>query len=101
MLPIKHLVNKYGEPTTPQKLETGTKPSVSNLHVLLFTCVVKKSTTHADTKALNMHHQPLKSFRVILVGIPQYQKGYLIYVHSTQKIVSSHDVVFYETFLVY
>ena len=28
VLPIKHLVNQYGEPTTPHKLETGTKTSV-------------------------------------------------------------------------
>ena len=25
VLPIKNLVNKVGEPTTPQKMETGTK----------------------------------------------------------------------------
>ena len=31
VLPIKHLVNQYGGPTTPHKLETGTKASVSNL----------------------------------------------------------------------
>ena len=24
VLPIKDLINQYGEPTTPQKLETGT-----------------------------------------------------------------------------
>ena len=24
--PIKYLVNQYGEPTMPQKLETGTEP---------------------------------------------------------------------------
>ena len=28
ILPIKHLVNQDGEPTTPQKLATGIKPSV-------------------------------------------------------------------------
>ena len=33
ILPIKHFVNRYGEPTTPQKLETSTKPLVSNLRV--------------------------------------------------------------------
>ena len=26
VLPIKHLVNQDGEPTTPQKLATGIKP---------------------------------------------------------------------------
>ena len=28
VLPIKHLLNQYVEPTTSHKLETGTKPSV-------------------------------------------------------------------------
>ena len=29
VLPIKDLINKYGDSTTPHKLATGTKPSVS------------------------------------------------------------------------
>ena len=33
VLQIKHLVNKDGESTTPQKLATGTEPSVSNIRV--------------------------------------------------------------------
>ena len=41
-----------------------------------------------------MRHQSQKNFRGMFVGIPQHQKGYLIYVPSTRKIVSSHDVVF-------
>ena len=41
ILPIKHLVNQYGEPTTTHKLATGTKPLVSNISVLFFTCVVQ------------------------------------------------------------
>ena len=36
VLPIKNLIHEYGNPTTPQKLETGTKPSVSHLRVLFF-----------------------------------------------------------------
>ena len=35
----------------------------------------------------------------IFVVITQHQKGYLIYVPSIRKIVSSHDVVFDETFI--
>ena len=31
VLPIKYLINKDGDPTTPYKLATGTKPSVSHL----------------------------------------------------------------------
>ena len=57
VLPIKPLVNQDGEPTTPQKLSTGKKSSVSNLRVLLFPFVVKKASAHVDTKALNMRHQ--------------------------------------------
>ena len=94
VLPIKHLVNQYGEPTTPHKLATGTKPSVSNLRVLFCPFVVRKATENVDTKALNMRHQSQKGFLVIFVGILQHQKGYLIYVPSTCKIFSSRDAVF-------
>ena len=41
-----------------------------------------------------MRHQSQKRFWGIFVGISQHQKGYLIHVHSTRKVVSSHDVVF-------
>ena len=72
VLPIKHLVNQYGEPTTPHKLETGTKPSVSNQHILFFMCVVRKATSHVGTKSLNMRHQSQKFFCGIFAGIPQH-----------------------------
>ena len=36
ILPIKDLINKDGDPTTPHKLATGTKPSVSHLRVLFY-----------------------------------------------------------------
>ena len=36
VLPIKDLIKKYGDPTTPYKLLTGTKPSVSHLRLLFF-----------------------------------------------------------------
>ena len=64
VLPIKHLVNQYFEPTTAHKLATGTKPSVSNLRVLLCLYVLQKSTAHIYKKALNMCHQSQKVFRV-------------------------------------
>ena len=94
VLLIKHSVNQDSEPTTPHKLATGTKHSVSNLPVLLCRCVVQKATAYVSPKALNMRHQTQKGFRGIPVVITQQQKFYLIYVPSTQKIVSSHDVVF-------
>ena len=56
VLPIKDFINEDGDPTTPHKLETGTKPSVSHLRVLFFPCVVQKSNSHVQTKALNMCH---------------------------------------------
>ena len=45
-----------------------------------------------------MRHQAQKGFRDILVGIPEYQKGYLVYVPSTRKIISPYDVVFNKSF---
>ena len=41
-----------------------------------------------------MLHQAQKGFCGIFVGIPQHQKGYLVYVPSTRNIISSYDVVF-------
>ena len=46
VLPIKDLINEYGDPTTPYKLATGTKPSVSHLRVLFRPCVVQKDKAH-------------------------------------------------------
>ena len=100
VLPIKRLVNQDSEPTTTHKLETDTKPSVSNPRVLFCMCVVLKATAHVYTKELNICHQSQKNSCGIFVGIPQHQKGYLIYVFSTWKLVSSHDVVFDEKNLV-
>ena len=100
VLPIKDLINEDGDPTTPHKLETGTKPSVSHLRMLFCSCVVRKATAHVETKTLNMRHQAKKGFRGIFFGILEHQKGYIVYVPSTRKIISSYDVVFDETFLV-
>ena len=53
---------------------------------------------HVEKKTLNMRHQAQKGFRGIFVGIPEHQKGYLVYVPSTSKIISSYDVVFDDSF---
>ena len=72
VLPIKDLINKDGDPTTPHKLETGTKPSVSHLRVLFCPCVLRKATAHVETKTLNMNHQAQKGFRGIFGGITDH-----------------------------
>ena len=83
VLPIKDLINEDGDPTMPHKLETGMKPSVSHLRVLFCPCVIRKATARVETKTLNMRHQAQKRFRGIFIGIPEHQKGYLVYVPST------------------
>ena len=98
ILPIKDLINEDGDTTTPYKLATGTKPSVSHLRVLFCPCVVRKATAHVETKTLNMRHQAQKGFHGIFVGIPQHQKQYLVYVPSTRNVISSYDVVFDKSF---
>ena len=100
VLPIKDLINEDGDPTTPHKLETGTKASVSYSHVLFCPCVVRKATSHLETKTLNMRHQAQKGFHGIFVVISEHQKIYLVYVPSTRKVISSYNVVFDEKFLV-
>ena len=78
VITTKDLLNEDGHPTTPHKLATGTKPSVSHLRILFCPCVVRKATAHVETKTLNMRHQAQKGFCGIFVGIPQHQKGYLV-----------------------
>ena len=46
VIPIKDLINEDGGPTTPFKLPTGKKPSVSHLRVLFCLCGVRKYTAH-------------------------------------------------------
>ena len=45
-----------------------------------------------------MRHQLKKGFWGIFVKNPQHPKGYLIYITSKRKIVSSNDVIFDEIF---
>ena len=98
VLPIKDLIDEDVDPATQYKIATGTKPSVSHLRVLFFPYVVWKATAHVGKKALNMRHQSRNVFRGIFVGITQHQKGYLVYLPSTRKTLSSYDVVFDESF---
>ena len=97
-LPIKDIINENGDPTTPYKLATGTKPSVSHLCVSFCPCVVRKATAHVETKTLNMRHQAQKGFCGIFVGIPQHKKGYLVHVPKTRKVILSYNVVFDKSF---
>ena len=96
VIPIKYLINEDGDPKMSHKLETGTKPSVSHLRVLFCLCVVRKATSHIETKTLNMRHQAQKGFRGIFIGITEHQKGYLVYIPSTRKVISSYNFVFDE-----
>ena len=100
VLSIKDLVNEDGYLTSSFKLAKGTKHSVSYLSVLFCPCVVWKATAHVGTKTLNMRHQAQEGFCCIFVGITQHQKGYIVYVLITRKIIHSYDVVFDEIFLV-
>ena len=65
--------------------------------MLFSPCVLRKATSHVETKALNMRHQAHKGFHGILVRIPDHQKGSLVYVPITRKIIYIYDVVFDES----
>ena len=66
--------------------------------MLFFPCAVRKATAHVETKTLNMRHQAQKGFCGIFVGIQEHQKGYLVYLPSTRKVISSYNVVFDKRF---
>ena len=50
------------------------KPSVSNLPVLFCSCLIRKTTTYVDKKALDMHQQLQKGFCEIIVGIAKHKR---------------------------
>ena len=77
VLPIKDIINKDGDPTTPHKLATGTKPSVSHLRVLFCLCVLRKATAQVETKTLNMHHHAKKGFAESLWVLHSIKKDIL------------------------
>ena len=68
-------MNQDGEPTTPHKLATSTKTSVSNLRVLFYPRVLQKATSHVDTKAPNMRQKPQKGFGVSSLEYHNIKKG--------------------------
>ena len=92
VLSIKDLIKKDDEPTTPYKLGTGMKPTISHLRVLSCAFVVRKATTHVGTKALNMCHQAQKGFCGICVGITHNKKRVSFLCTTQMKIVSLYDV---------
>ena len=47
-----------------------------------------------------MRHQAQEGFCNIFVGIPEHQKGFLVQVTSTRKIISSYNDVFDESFII-
>ena len=96
VLPIKDLINEYCKLTTPFNKTF----SIAFTLNILFPFVVWKAMAHIETKMLNMRHQAQKGFRGIFLGIPYHQKGYLVYVPSARKIISSYDLVFDGKFLV-
>ena len=65
---------------------------------VIFPCVVWKANAHVDKKLLNIRHQAQKGFCGTFVGIPQHQKGYIMNVLNTRKIISSYDVFLGECF---
>ena len=69
VIPIKDMIKEDGNPTTPYKLGTSTKPPVSHLRVLFFPCAVRKTNAHVDKKVLNIRHQAQNDFRGIFIGI--------------------------------
>ena len=50
VIPIKDMIKEDGDTTTPFKLTTGTKSSVSHLRVLFCTYVVQKATAHLQPR---------------------------------------------------
>ena len=68
------------------------------MRVISSMCCTKRQGACLDKDV--KHASPsAKGFRSIFDGIQEHQKGYLVYVPSTRKIISSYDDVFDKIFL--
>ena len=86
VLPIRDMINEDDKDTTPYKLGTGMKHSISHLHVLHFLYVVLKSTSHVGTKALNMRHQGQKGFAAYLLESHSIKKCIFFMYHTKGRL---------------
>ena len=100
LLPIKDLINKDGDPTTPFKLATGTKSSILYMRILFCPCFVRKDTAHVGSKTLIIRNQVQNVFRVILIIVKNNQKRYPVYVPQKRKIKSLYNASFGDIFIV-
>lgn len=77
------------ENKTPQELWTGKKPNLS--HLKIFGC---KATVHIPEARRGK--MDAKGTSCIFIGYCSTQKGYRLWDPSTQKVIVSRDVTFYE-----
>ena len=91
ILPIKGLLNAEGMPSTPTELFTSLKQLIANLRVFGCPVVVKKCEPCLDCKVAKKVSE--RGLRAIFIGLPENQKGYLVYVPSTRAIMVSGDAI--------
>ena len=77
VLPIKHLIKKHGNPTTPFKPATGKKPSLSHLRVLFCPYVVRKATAHVGERRHICVTKRKRVFAVSLLEFNSIKEGIL------------------------
>ena len=97
ILPIKDPINKDDKPTTPFKLVTGKKPSITFTRVILSICCTKSYCTCWD-KGIKYTSSRVKWFPRYLRWNSTTSKRYLVYVPHRWNIISPYNVVFDEIF---
>jgi hypothetical protein len=97
-LSCKDLVTADDTVTTPFELFVGSKPMVSHFRVFGRPCFTKKWTTLVDCKPEDNSKGIQRGIKGIHLGFSPTQKGLLLFVPFTRKIVISGDVICDETF---
>ena len=96
-LPIKGALLPSGNQGTPYQLFHSKRPCIASFRVFGCPRVVKKHTISKNGKPSN-DNTFQKGVRGIFIGFPTNQKGYLIYIPSTSRTITSLDVEFDENF---
>ena len=89
---IRNLTVRRGEEKCPAELMRGIKPKLSISKLSIFGCTIFMRKRDRDVSKL----EP-KALEGKLVGYTEGDKGYLVYVPNTRKVVAVRDVIIKES----
>ena len=99
VLPVRDLVDKEGNMTTPHFMFRGHKPNIAHLRTFGAPSIRKRYGKKQESGARSKSKWDLQQgIRCIYLGLPDNQAGWSFWTPGTTKTVVSYDAIFDESF---